>query len=161
MRRGARPVEGRHPGARSSRSSRDERGVGLVEVIVATIVAVVAIVALAYTFGTGRGLVNRYEAARVALATAQGRMERLAAGAPSSPDLLMPSFPSTAYGPFPVQVDGRTVAYESWTVEAYDDRADGSYTGTELDLKRVTVSVTWGRRGPGETITLTRLFPLY
>ncbi len=142
-------------------AGRGERGVGLVEVIVATVVAVVAILALAYTFGTGRGLVNRYEAARVALATAQRRMERLAAGAPSSPDLHLPTLPSTTYGPFPVEVDGRTVAYESWTVEAYDDRADGSYTGTELDLKRVTVSVTWGERGPDETVALTRLFPLY
>jgi type II secretory pathway pseudopilin PulG len=131
------------------------------EIIVATIVAVIAIVALAYTFGIGRGLVNRYEAARVALAAAQRRMERLAASPPTSPDLQIPTFPSTTYGPFPVQVDGRVVAYESWTVEAYDDPADGSHTGTDLDLKRVTVSVTWGGRGPNETVTLTRLFPLY
>ena len=136
----------------------DERGVGLVEVVVATVIAVIAILALAYTFGTGRGLVNSYEAARVGLAAAQQRMEALGAAPDTSAELrLGPHPPSGAY---PVQVDGRTVAFESWTVEGYDDPADG--TGTlDWDLKRVTVKITWGRQSPHETVTLTRLFPFY
>ncbi len=142
----------------SHRAVQGERGVGLMEVIVATIIAVIAIVALAYTFGMGRGLVNRYENARVALAAAQSRMERLSAESPTSVDLQMPTLPSTTHGPFPVQVDGRTVAYESWTIAAYDDPANGP-GGT--DLKQVTVTVSWGSQGPSERVSLARLFPLY
>ena len=63
------------------------------EVVVATVVAVVAVLALAYTFGTGRGLVNRYEAARVALAAAQRRMESLSAGPVTSAELQMGPHP--------------------------------------------------------------------
>lgn len=158
MRPGARLVGSGPPGVRSPRSSRGERGVGLMEVIVATIVAVVAILALAYTFGTGRGLVNRYEAARVALAAAQRRMEVLGASPAGSADLQMGQHP--AAGTNPVQVDGATVALESWTVAAYDDPADGMASG-DVDMKRVTVRVTWGGQGPNEQVTLVRLFPLY
>ena len=50
-----------HTMTTSHRAVQGERGVGLMEVIVATIIAVIAIVALAYTFGMGRGLVNRYD----------------------------------------------------------------------------------------------------
>jgi hypothetical protein len=137
---------------------RGERGVGLMEVVVATVVAVVAILALAYTFGTGRGLVGRYEAARVALAAAQCRMETLSAAPATSPDLQLGPHPTS--GAYPVQVDGRTVAFESWTVSGFDDPADGLAAG-DVDLKQVTVRVTWGDRGPAETVSLTRLFPLY
>jgi hypothetical protein len=59
-----------------------------------------------------------------------------------------------------VQVDGRTVAFESWTVEAWDDPGAGTHTGAELDLKRVTVRVSWGAPNPSETITLSRLCPV-
>lgn len=134
-----------------------ERGVGLMEVIVATVVAVIAILALAYTFGTGRGLVNRYETARVALAAAQSRMERLSAGPVTSADLQLGPHPAT--GTLPVWLDGVDVAVESWTVAPYDDPADGTATG-DVDLKRVTATVAWGRQGPNERVTLTRLFPL-
>lgn len=148
--------------ARPDRPSglRGERGVGLMEVIVATVIAVIAVLALAYTFGMGRGLISRFETARVAFAAAQRRMEMLSAAPLTSPDLRIPVLPSHTYGPDPVQVDGRTVAYESWTVEAWDDPGDGTHTGAELDLKRVTVRVSWGARGPNETVTLTRLFPV-
>ena len=126
------------------------------EVIVATIVAVIAILALAYTFGTGRGLVSRYETARVALAAAQRRMETLSAGPATAAGLQLGSHPPT--GTYPVSLGGADVAVESWTVAPYDDPADGT-TG-DTDLKQVTVTVAWGRQGPNERITLTRLFPL-
>jgi hypothetical protein len=145
-------------GPRFLRPFRSERGVGLMEVIVATIVAVIAILALAYTFGTGRGLVDRYAAARVALAAAQGRMETLGASPAGSPDLRLGQHP--AAGTNPVQVDGATVAFESWTVVAYDDPADGTSLG-DVDMKQVTVRVTWGGQGTNEQVALTRLFPLY
>jgi hypothetical protein len=131
-----------------------ERGVGLMEIIVATIIATIAIVALAYTFGTGRGLVNRYEFARVALAAAQRRMELLSALPVTAPDVQIGV--ARAYD---VQLDGQAVAQEAWTVAAYDDPADGTSAG-DVDLKRVTVTVTWGQAGPAETLTLTRLLPL-
>jgi hypothetical protein len=131
--------------------------VGLVEVIAATIVAVVAILALAYTFGMGRGLLNGYQSARVALAIAQRRMEILGASASTSGDLTVGSHP--AGGPRTVQVDGQNAAVESWMVAWYDDRADGAYTGSNQDLKTVTVKVSWGRQTPTETVTITRLFP--
>jgi hypothetical protein len=134
---------------------RGERGLGLMEVVVATVIAVIAVVALAYSFGVGRGLVNQYEVARIALAAAQRRMETLST-LPATAAELQIGVPHAG----DVQVDGRTVARESWTVEAYDDPADGLHAG-EIDLKKVTVSISWGRLGPNETLSLTRLFPLH
>lgn len=137
---------------RASNSPRilpDERGVGLMEVVVATVIAVIAILALAYSFGMGRGLVNQYEVARIALAAAQRRMETLSTLPATSADFQI-GVPHTAE----VKVDELTVARESWTVVAYDDRADG--LNGDLDLKQVTVTVSWGSARP---VTLTRLFP--
>ncbi len=130
-----------------------ERGVGLMEVIVATVIATVAILALAYSFGTGRGLINRFEVARMALAAAQSRMEWLATQPPYGPDLAIGS-----HGPKNVVVDGRGVAQETWTVTAYDDPVNGA---GQQDMKRVTVTESWGQGGPNERVQLTRLFPLY
>lgn len=128
------------------------------EVIVATIIAVIAIVALAYSFGAGRGLVDRFEIARVALAAAQRRMETLSAGPLAASDLQIGAHPGSGAW-LDVQVDGRTVARESWTVEPFDDPSNGLHAGA-ADLRRVTVHVAWGQAGPNETIALTRLFPL-
>lgn len=130
----------------------DQRGVGLVEIVVATVIAVIAVVALAYAFGTGRGLVDRYAAARVALGAAQRRMEVLATLAPSSPDLQI-----GAHGPIDVVLEGRSVARESWQVAGWDDPADG--LNGDADLKQVTVRVAWGP-GPNDSIVLRRLLPL-
>jgi type II secretory pathway pseudopilin PulG len=134
---------------------RSQRGVGLMEVVVATVIAVIAVMALAYSFSTGRGLVDRFEIARVALAAAQRRMERLSALPAAAPELQLGT-PHTDV----VQVDGRTVARESWTVDAFDDPANGTQAGS-VDLKKVTVTVSWGQLGPNETVTLTRLFPTH
>ena len=141
---------------RSPRLPRGERGVGLMEVVVATVIAVIAVVALAYSFGTGRGLVNRFEIARVALAAAQRRMEMLSALPATATELALGRHPGS--GTFDVQVDGRTVVVESWQVDGYDDPANGTHSGN-IDLKRVTVTVAWGQLGPNESVTLTRFFP--
>ena len=146
---------------RLPRLLRSERGVGLMEVMVATIIAVIAVVALAYSFGAGRGLVNQYEVARIALAAAQRRMEMLSALPPTAAELQIGRHPGGG-GRAPVQVDGHTVVLESWQVEAYDDPADNPADGSlrrDIDLKKVTATIVWGRLGPGETISLTRLFP--
>ncbi len=131
---------------------RGERGVGLMEVIVATVIATLAVLGLAYSFGTGRGLINRFELARMALGAAQSRMEWLAARPANAPELALGS----SHGPAAVVVDGRQVGQESWTVAAYDDPIAGS--GPQ-DLKQVTVTVSWGAGGPNERVQLTRLFP--
>ena len=144
---------------RSPRTPRGERGVGLMEVVVATVIAIIAVLALAYSFGTGRGLVNRFEVARIALASAQRRMEMLSSESASAPDLQVGPHPAGGPG-LDVQVDGRTVARESWTVVAFTDPASGHPAGT-ADLKKVTVTISWGRLGPAETLSLTRLFPVH
>ena len=116
-------------------------------------IATIAVVGLAYNFGTGRALVNRYETARIALGAAQRRLEMLGVLQSSDPDLSI-----ATHGPFDVQLDGRTICHETWTVEGYDDPING--TG-QIDLKRVTVHVTWGGQSVAETIELTRLFPAF
>jgi len=128
------------------------------EVVVATVIAVIAVLALAYSFGAARGLVDRYEIARVALAAAQRRMETLSAGPLTSTDLLIGPHPAAGVW-LDVKVEDRAVARESWTVDRYDDPANGIGSGA-ADLKRVTVTVVWGQAGPAETVSLTRLFPL-
>jgi hypothetical protein len=133
---------------------RGERGVGLMEVVVATLIATIAVIALAYSFGTGRGLVDRYELARMALASAQRRMEMLEAAPAGSPDLAVPS----THGPQPVLVDGRAVCRESWTVAPFHDPANAQ-PHAYVDLRKVEVAVTWGGGTEAETIRLTRLFP--
>ena len=143
---------------RPPRFLRGQRGVGLMEVVVATVIAVIAVAALAYSFGTGRGLVSRFEIARVGLAAAQRRMEMLSALPPAAAEFALGAHPPGG-GRDPVQVDGRTMVLESWLVEAVDDPANGLHPG-EMDLKRVTVTVAWGQLGPSETISLTRLFPV-
>jgi type II secretory pathway pseudopilin PulG len=144
----------------ASHNRLGERGIGLMEVIVATVIAVIAIVALAYSFGMGRGLVNQYEVARIALAAAQRRMETLAAAGLSSPDLALgPGFSTKTYGPMDVVVDGNVACGESWVIERFHDPANTT-NPESTDLKKVTVTVSWGRAGPHETVALTRLFPL-
>lgn len=145
------------PGARADRppgSAAGERGLGLVEVIVATVIATLAVLALAYSFGTGRALVDRYALARVALAAGQRRLETLATLPVTAPELALDSHHEAE-----VRVDGRTVAREAWDVKGWDDPADGSSPG-DVDLRQVTVTVRWGAGGGAETVVLHRLFPL-
>jgi hypothetical protein len=127
------------------------------EVVVATVIAVIAVVALAYSFGSGRNLINNYELARVALAAAQRRMELLGALPAADPLLQVGRHPLT--DSYDVQLDGRTLGQVFWTVEAVDDPANGQVPPNDVDLKRVEVNVSWGRGGAGATIKLTRLFP--
>jgi hypothetical protein len=139
-------------GGRAAGTPRGERGVGLMEIMVATVIAVIAIIALAYTFGTGSGLVGRYAGARLGLAAAQRRMEILSTLPASAAELQLGSTHSAD-----ILVDGRKVARETWTVNAWDDPADG--TAGDVDLKWVRVTVRFGQ-GAHDTLSLTRLFAL-
>ena len=142
----------KHARLRSPWLPAGEQGLGLMEVIVATVIATVAVLGLAYTIGTGRGLVNRYEAARMGLSAAQRRMEILSVTDPGSPEVQF-GFTQT---PQAVLIDGREICNESWAVTGYDDPANGINPG-EADLKLVTVTVTWGAATIAETIQLTQL----
>jgi hypothetical protein len=127
------------------------------EVVVATVIAVIAVVALAYSFGSGRNLVNHYELARVALAAAQRRLELLGPLPATAAEFQVGRHPGS--GTFDFQVDGHTLAHETWTVTAFDDPANGTGPPNHLDLRQVTVTVSWGRQSPAESVELTRLFP--
>ena len=58
-------------------SNLNERGFSLMEALTGATVSVIAVLGLAYSFGVGRGLVNRYEVARAALGEAQSELEAL------------------------------------------------------------------------------------
>jgi hypothetical protein len=138
------------PGLPARATSISERGFSLVEAIVATVIATIAVTGLAYSFGNARGLVNRYEAARVALAAAQRRMETLSVLPVGASDLV----PNSTHDA-DVVLGGTVVAHESWVVEPFTDPA----TGSSLSLKKVVVRVTWDGGGAADELQLTRLFP--
>ncbi len=55
----------------------DERGISLTEALTAATLSVIAVIGLAYSFGVGRSLVDRYEIARAALGEAQTQLESM------------------------------------------------------------------------------------
>ena len=122
-----------------------ERGFSLIEAIVATVIATIAVMGLAYSFGNARGLVNRYEVARVALAAAQRRMEMLSVLRASDPLLNGTHQEDVAAG--------TNVVHVSWTATPYPDPVGPG-------LKRVAVAVTWDGATVADSIRLARLFPL-
>jgi prepilin-type N-terminal cleavage/methylation domain-containing protein len=132
---------------------RGQRGFSLIEAVVAIVIAVIAVLGLAYSFGLGRGFIGRHEVARVALASAQRRLDSLAVL--TAAQLVPGTADSVAF-----VVHGRTLGWESWRVEWVDERID-SLGGSDLDgnpndLKRATVRVRWTQ---GAEISLSRLFP--
>lgn len=142
-----------------SDSGLDQRGVGLMEIIVATLIATIAVLGLAYTIGTGRALLNRYELTRAGLAGAQGRLEALSAARSTDPRLTIPAGqPSAAYSE-PFQVNGATVGTSAWTVSWVTDPADTVPGGHSLRL--VTVRVVWSTGTDSNAVTLQRRIPAY
>lgn len=137
----------------------DERGVGLMEIIVATVIATIAILGLAYTIGTGRSLLNRYELARAGLAAAQGRMEKLAVARGGDPQLVIPAGQSSASYTEPFVVRGAAVGAAAWTVSWVTDPADTVPGGHSL--KQVLVRVSWSTGADSDAVTLQRRFPAY
>jgi hypothetical protein len=138
----------------------DQRGISLIEVVAGTLISVLAMVGLAYSFGVGRGLINRYEIARAALSTAQERLEVLSSLPPGSADLAIPAGnPSSSSPPSPFYSRGRQVGEQWWVVEWVDDPIDGVDPADPYpeDLKRVTAYVTW-QGDVRDTVRFSRYF---
>src|SRR5262252_4363163 len=118
-------------------SKLNERGFSLMEALTGATISVIAVLGLAYSFGVGRGLVNRYEVARAALGEAQSQLEAL--------QLVPRNDPALAFGyasPLtPFRYEGVTLGSSSWRVLDYDEP---SLPGTR-NLKRVVVTVRWTR----------------
>jgi len=135
---------------RHTRPGRGERGIGLFEVIAGTLVATIAVLGLAYSFGIGRGLVDRYQVARRALGRAQLIVDSLVVQAPQL----------VASGSEPFWIDGRSVGTTRWTVRWVDDPVDG-LSGSDsdpLDLKLLEIEVGWQLGPSGDTLRVNRIF---
>ena len=138
--------------APARRVSCVEAGFSLVEALVATAIASIAVLGLAYTFGVGRGMVNRYEIARAALGVAQDRLE-LCTSLPLTSDSLAAGYVSPQ---FPFTYQGTSYGNYSWTVGGYDHP---NIPGA-VDLKKVVVTVRF-RSGAGtDSLRLDRLIAL-
>lgn len=129
-----------------------EAGFSLVEAIVASVVAIIAILGLSYTFGIGRGMVNRYEVARAALGVAQDRLE-MSVALPRDSDSLAVGFSSPTA---PFVYEGTTVGDMWWHVEAYDHPDILGAT----DMKRVIVAVRFHNGSLTDSLKLDRLVGL-
>jgi len=123
------------------------------EVIIASIVATVAVLGLAYTFGMGRSFIDRFEIARLALSTAQARMEQLAVTPSSDASLALGSHPVS---PLPFAWQGQTIGSEDWVVTTFDDPATGVVTD---DMRKVTVRIIWRVGGLHDTVSVYQLLP--
>ena len=128
----------------------NERGFSLMEALTGATISVIAVLGLAYSFGVGRALVNRYEVARAALGEAQSQLEAL--------QLVSRSNPTLAFGyvspPTPFRYEGATLGTSGWRVLAYDEP---SLPGTR-NLKRVVVTVRWTSSAQTDSVTLERLW---
>lgn len=123
------------------------------EAIVGCVIATIAVLGLAYTFGSGRALVDRFSVARTALAVAEARLEQLQLENPTSSALLAIGYAS-ALTPF--SWGGHVVGSERWAVTAYDEpNLPGS-----TNLREVTVTVRWQQGSQPDSVTVQRLFPL-
>jgi prepilin-type N-terminal cleavage/methylation domain-containing protein len=139
------------------RTPNDQGGFTLIEVITASLIAVIAVTGLAFTFGAGRGLVDRYAVARDGLAAAQQRMERLSIMGlkdPGNADLA-----PGLHGPLPRPLDGNMSGTEEWFVAWVDDPADNTGGGDSnpQDYKQVTVDVRWRSGAVQDSIRLSRI----
>jgi len=119
------------------------------EAIIATVISVLAVLGLAYSFGLGRGFINRYEAARGADALASACMDSLGtAGADLHLGGPRPS------PPIPVDYHGLTIGSASWVVSAPAGGTPGANK-----LVEVVVTARWSLAGVADSVQYTRLFP--
>jgi hypothetical protein len=118
------------------------------EAIVATVIAVIAVVGLAYTFGIGRAVINRYEAARAADALASACMDSLES---ANVDLGVGGPRPTP--PLPLVYNGATIGGASWVIAL-----PANNVPAHNSLVQATVSVTWNLGGSTDTIRYQRLF---
>ena len=128
----------------------DQRGFSLMEALTAATVSVIAILGLAYSFGVGRGLVNRYELARAALAEAENQLESLTSL--SSGDRVLAVGYVAPLTPF--IYEGVQRGSHNWWVLAYDEP---HLPGT-VNLKRVRMTVRWQQDARLDSLSLERLW---
>lgn len=128
----------------------DERGFSLMEALTAATISVIAVLGLAYSFGIGHGLVDRYEVARAGIGVAQAQLESMAVLPRTDPQLAI-GFRSPAT---PFLYEGREVGSSDWRVTALDDP---DLPGT-ADLKRVVVTVRWRQETRMDSLSLERLW---
>ncbi|MCE9627744.1 MAG: hypothetical protein K8R56_07500 [Candidatus Eisenbacteria bacterium] len=130
----------------------DQRGFSLMEALTAATISVIAVLGLAYSFGVGRGMVNRYEIARAALGEAQSQLEAMTVLSKDDPQLTL-NFRSPCS---PFQYEGATLGNTDWVVLPYDEP---NLPGT-VNLKRVVVTVRWRQDARMDSLALERLWPL-
>lgn len=128
----------------------NERGFSLMEALTAATVAVIAVMGLAYSFGVGRALVNRYEVARAALAEAENQLEALTQLETNDATLAV-GYVSPAT---PFRYEGVELGTRDHRVTAYDEP---NLPGT-LNMKRVRVVVRWQQNSRPDSLMLERLW---
>ncbi len=129
-----------------------EAGFSLIEALTASVIAIIAIVGLAYTFGIGRGMVNRYEIARAALGQVQSRVELLSV-LPASSESLNVGYASPL---LPFDYEGSHRGDLWWHIAAYNPPGIPGTT----NLRRATVCVRWQTGSLSDSVMLDRLFSL-
>ena len=120
------------------------------EALTGATISVIAVLGLAYSFGVGRGLVNRYEVARAALGEAQSQLEALQLVARTDPAMTI----GYVSPPTPFRYEGATLGTSSWRVLAYDDP---NLPGP-VNLKRVIMTVRWSGNAQTDSVSLERLW---
>jgi type II secretory pathway pseudopilin PulG len=135
----------------------NQRGFSLIEALASAAISVITVIGLAYSFGTGRALMDRHGIARAALSQAQLRLETLAVSTDTS-QVSIGTHPAT---PNNFVYQGVNRGTEQWTVSWLDDPADGigaaDSTGTN-DLKRVVVAIRWNNQAFADSVLVSRLF---
>jgi hypothetical protein len=132
----------------------DERGLGLFEVMAGTVIATLAVLGLAYTFGVGRGLIDRYEVARSALGEAQHVIDSLSVVAPAN----------LAPGSRSFEIAGVHAGTTRWTVTPVDDPLDGLASSSPadpnpVDYYLVAIEVDFGTGTQFDHVQLSRYLP--
>ncbi len=133
---------------------RSERGLSLVEALASSLIAVITVIGLAYSFATGRGLVDRYEIYRAASAVAQLRLEQLVRQ-PGAGDMTIGVHPAV---PNNFVFNGQNRGTETWTVSYINDPYDGTSDADSTDLKRVVALVRWTTNGRVDSVAIARLY---
>jgi hypothetical protein len=119
------------------------------EAIVATFISIIAILGLAYSFGMGRGFIERFAIGRTALGFACGKMEVLTL--PANADSVALNQPLYVQ---PFNYRGNEAGTIEWRVEPYDD----PQVPGVADLNNVVVVARWGPPGQRDSLRLSRLF---
>jgi len=134
-----------------------QRGFTLIEVMVAAVVAVISVMGLAYMFSAGRGMIDRYAAARDALEAAQSRLDWLAMEAVKNPAAAELNI--GLHGPNPRVLNHNRTGTESWTVVWVDDPVDNLGGDADPhDYKRATVEIDWRQGGLPDHVSMSRSF---